>query len=205
MKPQALLEFMHPIFPADFFCCHVDVFVKETVLPDLSIHLAQESFARVSLSWSEDSLKGTVLVKDPLGDSFFPDYQKGDAIEIFIDTRDNKKAGFASKFCHQFVFFPKEIEGSYGREITKFRSEDSHPLCDASLLSVKVELSKESYLLTFTLSKEELYGYDPTELTKLGFAYRIYRGKGKEQCFPFSAKSFDPLQNPSLWASLSLK
>ena len=204
MRPQDLLEGMDSLFPADFFTYNIEIGQSATDLPDLSDLLAEEPLSSLSLSWSVEGISGLFRVKKSLETSLFPDYSKGDAVEIFIDTRDNKKAGFASRFCHQFVFLGKEVNGIRAQEITKFRAEDMHPLCDPSDIFLEIKEKKESYEVTFTLPKEILYGYDPLQFSRLGFAYRIHRYKGKPEHFPFSSKYFEPLKHPSLWASLLL-
>ena len=209
MKSKALLEGMAPFFPADFFTCSTEVaYSKEVkgarILPDLSELLAEEKLASFSLAWNEEGLLGTVTVNSPMTASSFPDYIKGDAVELFIDTRDNKKAGSPTRFCHQFVLLPFEVEGVTAVEVTRFRPEDAHELCDPALIHLDVQKSGEGYSLTFTLPKEILHGYDPLQFPRIGLSYRIHRHKGEAGHFPFSSKRFNPLQNPSLWASITL-
>lgn len=211
MKTEALLEIMDSIFPADFFECSakvpyakdkIDAIKTASLLPDVSSLLDEESFSSISLAWNEEFLMGFLKVEKPFESSSFPDYEKGDALEIFIDTRDNKKAGFASRYSHQFVFLAGTVDGVVAQEITRFRSEDSHVLCDPTLIGLEMRLEKKGYSLFFTLPKEVLHGYDPLQFSRIGFSYRVHRYKDKPMHFPFSSKSFDPLQNPSLWASL---
>ncbi|MBS0627301.1 MAG: hypothetical protein JSS09_03715 [Verrucomicrobia bacterium] len=204
MRPQDLLEGMDPLFPADFFKFNIEIKQTLTLLPDFSDLLGEDSLSSLSLSWSDSGLSGVFSIKNPLEASFFPDFIKGDAIELFLDTRDNKKSGFATKFCHHFVFLGKEVNGVRVQEITKFRLEDAHTLCDPAEILFKVIEKKGGYEATFTLPKEVLHGYDPLQFSKLGLAYRIHRYKGKPMHFPFSGKYFEPLQHPSLWASLLL-
>jgi hypothetical protein len=204
MRPQDLLEGMDALFPADFFSYNIEIGKEATALPDLSDLLAEKALGSLSLSWSEDGISGLFSIKKELETSLFPDYNKGDAIEVFIDTRDNKKSSFASRFCHQFVFLGKEVNGVYAQEVTKFRQEDTHPLCDPSEIILEVKEKKGSYEVAFTLPKEILHGYDPLQFSRLGFSYRIHQYKGRSQDFPFSSKYFEPLRHPALWASLLL-
>lgn len=204
MRPQDLLGGMDPLFPADFFTYHIEIGQSATDMPNLSDLLAEEPLSSLSLSWSVEGISGLFCIEKPLETCLFPDYMKGDAIELFLDTRDNKKSSFVSRFCHQFVLLGKEVNGVRAQEITKFRLEDTHPLCDPLDIFLEVKEKKESYEVSFTLPKEILHGYDPLEFSRLGFAYRIHRYKGKPLHFPFSSKYFEPLKQPALWASLLL-
>ncbi len=215
MKAEALIGEMDSFYPADFFICKEPIFYSEDKsnfmkkgrknnLPDFSDLLAEEPFFTLSISWNEDCLMGYAVVEKPFESSFFPDYAKGDSLEVFIDTRDNKEARFASSFCHAFVFFAKETEGALGAEVTRFRLEDSHPICDPADILVESTVEKESYKIFFSLPSAVLHGYDPSQFDRLGFACRVHRYKGPSGHFPVSSKAFDPLQNPSLWASLTL-
>lgn len=204
MRAQDLLEGMDPLFPADFFSYHIEIGQKLTALPDLTDLLAEEPLGSLSLSWSEEGISGVFSLNYQVEASFFPEFIKGDALELFLDTRDNKKAGVASRFCHHFVFLGKEENGVRVQEITKFRAEDTHPLCDSSEILFEVKEKKGSCQFCFTLPKEILHGYDPLQFSKVGFAYRLHRYKGTPQHFPFSGKHFEPLQHPSMWATLLL-
>jgi len=204
MRAQDLLAGMDPLFPADFFRCHVEVGKKSTLLPDVSDLLGEEAISSLSLSWNEEGISGVFYIKKALESSVFPEYAKGDAIELFLDTRDNKQSGFVTRFCHHFVFLGRQVEGVLGQEITKFRPEDAHPLCDPSEIVLEVQDKKQAYEVRFTLPKEILYGYDPLQFARLGCAYRVHRYKGKPLHFPFSGHYFEPMKHPSLWASLLL-
>jgi hypothetical protein len=215
MKREELLEHMSPLLPADFFTCRFSIPECKDFsiplqkagekVPEMSELLVEEKFASLFLSWNEEGLLGRVIVDKPFESSFFPDFEKGDALELFIDTRDHKKKGFASRFCHRFVFLPAEVNGIQAQEITKFRSEDTHPLCEASDLMVSSTFEKTSYTLFFQIKTNALCGYDPGEFDRIGFAYSLHRFKGKPQQFPTSAAYFDLAQSPKLWASVLLK
>lgn len=204
MKPQDLLESMDPLYPADFLSYQVKIGKKMTALPDLSSLLDEESFSQVELAWDLDALSGVFFIEKAVDACFFPDYNKGDAIEVFIDTRDNKQSSIVTKFCHHFLFLPEEASGVQAQEITRFRLEDSHVLCDTDAITFEVKKKKTSYELHFTLSKEILHGYDPSQSSRIGFAYRVHRYKSTPGHFPLPGRYFEPMQHPSLWASLIL-
>lgn len=204
MRAQDLLECMAPLFPADFFSHTVEIKKKGSELPDLSELLAEEYFAKVFLQCCEEEIILKVTADYPLEESYFPDYDKGDAWEFFIDTRDNKQSGIPSRFCHHFIVHGASIGGVHAQEISKCRAEDSHPLCDPTEIHVSVEKRKKGYEMKVFFPKEILHGYDLTAYPKIGFAYRIHRYKAKPQHFPLSGKYIDIWQNPSLWASILL-
>jgi hypothetical protein len=214
MQYQELIENMDPLLPMDFFSCTLEVpYVKNFeekkpkisfCLPDTSELLNEESFCEVAFGWNEKGIMGIVPVQKPFEHSSFPDYENGDSFELFVDTRDNKAAGFASRFCHHFVFLANENNGIRAQEMTKFRSDDSHPLCEAEDLHLEVELEKKKYSLKFFIPTHALHGYDPSVFSRIGLTYKVNRFKNEPQHFTVSSKYFDILQHPSLWASLKL-
>jgi hypothetical protein len=212
MKWQDLLESMDPLLPADFFsyelsipyCKDLAAVSKIKPLLDLSDFLDEEKFADLFLAWNEGGVLGKATVYKPFKESCFPSYEKGDSLELFISTRESKK-GTTTRFCHHFVFLAGEVQGIQAQEITRFRFEDSHPLCSASDLSIQCKAEKDSYELTFQIHEHALHGFDPEQFSKIYLAYRFHRYKGKPQHFPFSSERFDILTNPSLWASITLQ
>lgn len=204
MKSHELLEHMDPLLPADFFSYSFSLEKQLTLLPDLTSFLDEEKFASLFLGWNEEGIFGKAVVERTFEKSLFPEYEKGDSLEIFIDTRDHKKNGFASRFCHHFVFLGEEVVGVQAEEVTRFRLEDSHPLCSSSDLEVSCKKEKKSYELSFQIKENALHGYNPQEFKKIGFAYRVNRWKGKPQHFPVSSKCFELLDHSGLWASLAL-
>ncbi|MBS0603849.1 MAG: hypothetical protein JSS60_02295 [Verrucomicrobia bacterium] len=174
---------------------------RKYMLPDTSEWLAEERFAGVALAWSEAGIYIDALVDKPFEEALYPKYQDGDAIELFFDTRDLKTAGFATRFCHQFVFLPQAVQGIIAQEVTHFRTEDVHPLCDAADLQVVSEIGKKNYELQIFIPAHCLHGFDPSSFERIGFTYRIHRYKGMPQHFALSSQHFSLEQHPRLWAS----
>lgn len=173
-------------------------------LPDTSQLCSEESFAEVSLGWNEEGLEAFIAVNRPFKRAFYPEVDRGDSIELFIDTRDVKTAGFNTRFCHHFFFLAEGIEGHFAGEMTRFRTEDVHPLCDANELKVKSLVQVSSYSLNIFIPKHCLYGYDPEQFNRLGFSYRINQADGFSQHFSVVSSDFPIEQQPSLWGSLKL-
>ena len=114
----------------------------------------EEEFASVFSAWSDEGLFFHFEVRSPIQHCQYSDPKRGDAIELWIDTRNLKTSGYLTKFCHHFVVFPLKEEGCYGKEITRFRSDDLHLLCDRKDLQIEVKSFKEKY------SREERWGND---------------------------------------------
>jgi hypothetical protein len=134
----------------------------------------------------------------------YPEVTKGDSVEIFIDTRDVKTSGFNTKFCHHFFFLPEAIEGQMAGEVTRFRTEDAHELCNPKDLQVEMKSGWRSYSLNIFIPSHCLHGYDPEQYNRLGFSYRVNRAGGKPQHFSVVTGEYQVEQQPSLWSSLRL-
>lgn len=173
-------------------------------LPDTSALCGEERFAEVALAWSDEGLFADVHVSKPFQEAFYPEVQRGDSVELFIDTRDRKTAGFNTRFSHHFSFFAKPIDGRLGGEITRFRTEDVHEWCDPTELKVTPHLGKDAYSLEILIPAHCLQGYDPEQFERLGFTYRINRVAGSPQHFSVTTRDYQIDQQPSLWSSLRL-
>lgn len=215
MSLSPFYEQLDPLLPIDFFSVSWQMpkgsrvasgrlFSKTPPLPDLTGYLSEEKFAEVYFVWDDTGLSGKVVFQKPFEHSSFPSYQDGDSVEIFIDTRDMKQAGWATRFCHHFVFLGHAVQDIEAQEMTRFRSEDAHPLCDASLLEVKAVYGKDDFSLTFFIPAVCLHGFDPGAFPRIGMTYRINRYKGLPQHFSVSSSYFDIMQHPSLWSSVRL-
>lgn len=173
-------------------------------LPLFADYLHEDAFGAVSLSWSEEGLFLFVKVDKPFEDSFFPDVQKGDAFECFIDTKGLGQAHTFHKYCHHFVFLPKEVDGLIGAELSSFRGEDRHELADASKFLVRSRFLKHGYEMEIVIPEISLFGYSPEEEQKIFFAYRLHRKGGNPMHFPMSGLDYQIESQPLLWAKIRL-
>ena len=201
-----LFEGLPPLLPVDFFNISVDVALgKKVELPDTSELLAEEAFAEMEITLEKEGISLFALIKKPFEECFYPEYEKGDCLELFFDTRDLKTAGFMTRFCHHFLILPTEVQGITSREITRFRTEDSHPLCDPLEIEVKPNFASSKYSLDIFIPASCLHGYDPNSFNRLGFTYRFNRYQGEPQNFSLSSHTYNIAQQPSLWATLQIK
>lgn len=210
MSEEALNEIT--LVPINYFLIEGDFYKKKDsfpgkkyLLPSTEDLAAQNNFADVYAAWSEEGLSFVCEVKSKSIECFLPEYMSGDSIEIFVDTRDIKNAGFNHRFCHHFVFLPEAVDGIRGFEATKFRTEDTHPLCDAAELVVETEKIKGGYRIEIDIPAHCLFGFDPNQFDRIGFTYRI-NGYGLEpQHFSVITAEYDLEQSPSQWSRIRLK
>lgn len=177
---------------------------KRYLLSSTSDLLDEDSFADVYAAWNFEKLAFLIEVKGAFVKVVDEDLRKGDSIELFIDTRDLKSKGTISRFCHHFVFYPSEIQGFYGREVTRFRGEDVHRLCHPEDLNISPKLSSRSYSLSIEIPASCLTGFDPMSFPRLGFTYRINRADKPPQHFAVSSEEYNIEQHPATWGTLKL-
>ncbi|MBI2742878.1 MAG: hypothetical protein HYX48_03065 [Chlamydiales bacterium] len=207
---DGLLDQIEPLSPLDFFALSFEIeyakaFRRLSPLPSTTPFLGEEKFAEVSMGWNEEALLIEVSVDKPFEECFFPQLSQGDAVELFFDTRDLKSAGFLTRFCHHFVILPKEVGEIRVQELTRFRTEDTHPLCDPEEIEVKADFGRKKYTLQITIPSNCLHGYDPASFDRLGLTYRIHRFKGSPQHFSVSSRYYSIEQEAALWSSVKLK
>lgn len=178
---------------------------KQHLLPLLSQIWGEESFAEVSMGWQPSGLFFYVRVEQPNSLVVtYPDFRQGDSIELFIDTRAITSAKTTHRFCHHFYFLPELFEGRSKGECTRFRTEDTHPLCSEELLECTTKTSTHGYTASIVLPRECLVGYDPQVGSKLGFTYRINRPQASSQHFAMAYDHSRIDTMPCLWAKLKL-
>ncbi len=210
-----MLDALPPLSPLHFFGISLDCFsfkegalLKKHQLPDFSDIHGAKSFATLNVGWSEEGILIYLTQNRTDFTVYFPHFSRGDSYEFFFDTRDIKTTGYNTRFCHHFYFLPEpSLEGgeNVGGEITRFRGEEAHDLCDRALLKLTT-LKKEGRTTTeIFVPKEALYGYDPTQFDRLGFTYRLNHRDGRMQHFACDSLRMQIDDQPSLWASLLLK
>lgn len=202
-------EKIPPIAPLHFFRMNAEVKYgkpegKKYLLPQTADLLGEESFADVALAWQEEGIFARVVVHQPFEEAVYPKYEEGNAIELFFDTRDLKEAGFPTRFCHHFLILPQEVQGVQALELSRFRTEDRHPLCDPGAIEVHTENTPKSFSVEIGFPADILHGYDPRSFDRLGFTYCIHRPKKGSQHFAVSSRDIAIAQHPSFWATCQL-
>lgn len=199
-----MLEFLPGIRPEVFFEASCDLFYagglplsKKHLLPDSSSLLLEDSFVKVYAGWNEKELLFHFDYNSIFTESFFPDFRKGDSIELFIDTRA-LMSQVVTKFCHHFVFLPKRVGEIQAKEVTRFRVNDLREPFDLENVVKSTDSS-----VSIILPKDVFLGYEPT-LGKIGFNYRINRKNMPSKHLFFSSKSCNIEKHPNTWGILNL-
>ncbi len=204
-----------PLAPIHFFRLTADIkqgkkaspklLGKGHLLEDTADLLGEEAFADVGVAWHPQGLYVHLHVHKKFEEACYPKFSEGDALELFFDTRDLKDAGFPTRFCHHFLILPQEVQGIRCLELTRFRSEDSHPLYNSEGGGDKIDIAfhagSRDYFLDIFFPAEVLHGYDPLSFDRLGLTYTVHRYKNYPQNFSVSSNYVTIAQNPSLWAS----
>lgn len=193
-------------FPLEFDCRYSAgrKLTQNHKVPSTASLLCEEDFADFSLGWNEEGIAVFAAVGKPLEQSVYPDPEYGDSIEIFIDTRDIKSAGFNHRFCHHFVFLAEPVDGNQAMEATRFRTEDVHELCNPEDLEVKTFCKRSSYNMSIWIPASCLHGFDTRQFKRLGFTYRINRSGGDAQHFSIHTAEYQIDQNSALWSTMRL-
>jgi len=201
-----LLDKIEPLAPLDFFSLSFQIpfsknFRNLTELPETSPFLGEEPFAEVALGWNQEAFLIRAEIFKPFENCFFPQFKQSGALELFFDTRDLKSAGFLTRFCHHFVILPKEVGEIRAQELTHFRTEDTHPLCNPQEIKVEADFGRNRYELEIAIPSNCLHGYDPTSFDRVGFTYAVHRCKGAPQHFSVSSRHYAVEQEAALWSS----
>ncbi len=206
-----MFERLPSLLPLHFFDLYFEApYLKEEafhqrhLLPSTFSYFGEDE-AKVFFGWSEKGVSLRFTVFEEPKDVFFPDFRKGDSIELFFDTRNIKSLGYVTKFCHHFVLFPLKIDGFHIKEVTRFRNDDAHTLADEEEFIVKAAFTKKSYTIDLFIPSSSLHGYDPEKFNKLGFTYRINRLSKEPIHFSVSSKEFVIERHPFFWGNISLK
>lgn len=203
-----MLEGIVPFHPLDFFQWRVkileykDRFIKGHQLPLFDL----EPFSQCACGYSLNAFHLRFQIARTMKEACFPDYQRGDRIEIFIDTRSVKTARYLTRYCHHFVCFfePIELDGKAVQavEVTRFRGEEQHPLCDPSQIEVSTTCKKGITEMVVLFPKEILVGFEPLQFRKMGFSFKVTTAAGETQVWGAASEDFPIEQQPQLWPTV---
>lgn len=173
-------------------------------LPNTQIASDQEIFGDIIMGWNPQGIYLIIQVHKPFENSSSLETSKGDGIEIFIDTRDQKSSSI-TKFCHHFIFLPAAMDNILAKEVTQFSVENTRKLANSQDFLNNVTFGKKGYQMEICILASALYGFNPIDINTLGFTYLLHRSSGSSQYFSCSSKEFKVEKSPALWASGNLQ
>ncbi|OGN61429.1 MAG: hypothetical protein A3F40_01285 [Chlamydiae bacterium RIFCSPHIGHO2_12_FULL_27_8] len=175
---------------------------KKYLLPSFSNLLEEEEFAKVYIAYASDGIYLHFEINAPFTKGSMQETSKGDLIEIFIDSRALKTKGYLTKYSHHFVFVADE---EFGNEVTRFKFDDMHDICDRKFLKADSIIKPEKYMMTIKIDKDAIYGFNPKETKFLSFCYQINRYLLPNQTLNISSQEHKIEKSPHLWAKLNFK
>ncbi|MGQ9730387.1 MAG: hypothetical protein ACUVX8_03865 [Candidatus Zipacnadales bacterium] len=177
------------------------------VLPDLGTLEGTPNYATLYMAWDREGLYFALDVphkKQVVVNAQQP--HKGDALFLWIDTRDAREAVRAGRFCHEFVALPRPRgvkRTVQAWQIPIPRAREQAPLCDPQALHVASLLRQEGYSLELAIPRKCLNGYDPVDCSRLGFTYLVTDTTHGQQLWNVSPHL--PFEHdPSTWATIEL-
>jgi lysophospholipase L1-like esterase len=125
--------------------------------------------ATVHLAWAREGLYGAVavqdsklLVKDPRS------FWAGDALELFLDSADNKQPRVAVSGDHQFWFVPLPDAHRVYLGQWKMKDEIAATRYDLSAMQGVANSTADGYVMEFLLPANQLRNYHPHPGGRLG-------------------------------------
>jgi hypothetical protein len=177
-------------------------------LPDLAAIGGVPGGASVLMAWDERGLYFAVEVRDQRRVQVDPKRpHRGDALFLWIDTRDVRDAQRAGRFCHHFVALPlggqrsRKPEAAWQAPIP--RAREQAPMCRPSELQTACDVRAYGYSLELAIAASALNGFDPSEFPRLGLAYMVSHCARSPDLWPVPPHL--PFgHDPSTWATIDL-
>jgi hypothetical protein len=195
------------VLPLHFFQVEL-IFSKDAkpkLIEDYAQFLGEDPFSQVRLSFSEKGIHIDLKVDKSFEKAVFPDVEKGDGFELLVDTRGIPDSQIIHKYCHHFVFLPKEVDGISGVEVTSFKTNDKRDLASKELLKASSSFTKNGYAMQIFIPDNALFGYDLVESPHLKLAYIVHLGsRSHPNHFPKSNLDYNLKDHPSLWADIKV-
>lgn len=168
---------------------------------------AGTSGARVFLAWAKEGLYGAVEVHDARAEAKDPkSFWAGDALELFLDTRNDKQPRSFRAGDHQFWFCP--IVGQNRVYAGRWKRGDEIAATQYDLQGIKSAARKtaDGYVMEFLLPASAIQQYQAAPGGKIGVNLNLnVRGKHVDrQVYWPNAKSSSTLAQPETWGTLDL-
>jgi hypothetical protein len=186
----------------------LDDWPPETQLPAWMLgSTAGESNAAVHLAWAKEGIYGALAVHDSKLQVKDPtSFWAGDALELFLDTADNKQPRRAAAGDHQFWLVPLVDAGRV--YLGRWKMKDEIPATRYDIPAVRGVAARtaDGYVLEFLLPADQIENYHPEVGGRLGLNLNLtIQGKqsSREAYWPGS-KASGATAHPERWGTLLL-
>ena len=168
---------------------------------------AAEAHAAVHLAWAEEGLYVAVvahdskrMVKDPAS------FWAGDALELFLDSADNKQVRSAAAGDHHFWFVPLTESHRVYMGQWKMGKETSATRYDIPGVRGAAQSTADGYVMEFLLPAAEIQGYRPQAGSALGLNLNltVQGGQSSREVYWPSPKNSGVTAHPERWGTVLL-
>jgi hypothetical protein len=165
-----------------------------------------EANARIYLAWSPEGLYVAAEIRDSVIKVTDPrNFWMGDCLELFIDTRNDKRPRSFEPGDHQFWFVPLIDEGRVYAGQWKRGNEIAETRYDLPVKGAARKI-EGGYIVEFLLPANFLQGFKPQTGAKIGLNINLtVRGKHYDrEVYWHRQKDWSVLQSPHLWGTAEL-
>lgn len=163
--------------------------------------------AKVYLAWAKEGLYGAVEVHDSKISAKNPmTFWAGDALELFIDARGDKRARSYEPGDHQFWFVPLVDQNRVYVGQWKRGSEIAETLQDIKGVQSAAKATADGYVMEFLLPAAAIKQYQPAAGKKIGLNLNLsVQGQtlNREVYWP-NAKGWGSPAHPEQWGTVEL-
>ena len=186
----------------------IDEWPEATRVPDWMLGSTLDApKARVHLAWAPEGIYAAVAVSDTKALASDPrSFWAGDCLELFIDTRDDKRHRFFEPGDHQFWFVP--LAGEARAYAGQWKRKDEIPATryDVQGIQSAARRTPDGYVMELLLPAAQLKGYQPKAGARLGLNVNLTvkgRRLDREVYWP-AAKDWAVMNLPKVWGSAEL-
>ena len=180
----------------------------ETQLPAWMLGSTQgDANATVHLAWAKEGIYGAVVVHDSKLQVKDPkSFWAGDALELFLDSADNKAPRAAGLGDHQFWLVPLPEAHRVYLGQWKMRGEIPATRYDISALQGTATRTADGYVMEFLLPADQLQNYHPQAGQRLGLNLNltIQGQQSQREAYWPSSKNSGTTAHPDRWGTVLL-
>lgn len=180
-----------------------------SLVPDLMHMRGSDPFAQVYFGWDDDNLYLALEVPEKRKPVEVHTSQpwRGDSIEVWIDTRNDKTQRRYTEHCHHFFFIPKGRKDDSNLATALDWKEPGSPLADTIFDHPDIEITsvigKRRYSFEVRIPSSVIHTYDPVNHPFIGFNYHINDADRRSQWWS-CGQDFSRHTDPSTWGTVQL-